>query len=586
MSDYVPQFALPDDTQLDLSTILNPRPEVPLSTCPTCNTTGHMSSLQHCEGTGKRLENYGRWYQLFNFASLNANPLKRQQVLLRMAFLAQMCCSAKGGCDASGHCGATAPVAMPAQDSAKKATAMLPSIARTYAPPLSESYAHVYGDIYRKRQGINEGHKVAEQASIELACLPNGSPQHLNLSSMHARTLVILSDERAFMTIMPDSEFIYTYDNGSGNWVGQDIRAATTVVKQFPVGLYTCDFVHGMVILDQAVGDEQIKAAFAKAFPHYQFVRATVYANRKTFRNLQQTHADLLQTYVNFGRTKEGLWASFRAAIASLPSAVASSESTMSMDTTDLAPPITKKDSNGPNYTICTVWIEHFHYADGIIASSYALENDLLNAIMQLPAVKMGYGKSIYYVHTSYNGQQVEFAFKILCTALAQQVADDLAVATWQEALCLYECRLLAESFHERAVELDISIFLFTILPAYFVASGRMVCIGQEWSSGIKYPLVNHIEATESDDQYTLHFCPTLFIQIINTNNNVKVFIYLESDSRLVGELIFLLDYSHDKSRKYPFIRDDGNRRLDQYTQTHLCNIICKKLGLVPLVTV
>lgn len=58
---------------------------------------------------------------------------------------------------------------------------------------------------------------------------PNGSPQRLNLSSLHARTLVILSDERAFMTIMPDSEFIYTYDNGSGNWVGQDIRSPIAV---------------------------------------------------------------------------------------------------------------------------------------------------------------------------------------------------------------------------------------------------------------------------------------------------------------------------------------------------------------------
>ncbi|KAG9224285.1 hypothetical protein CCMSSC00406_0004784 [Pleurotus cornucopiae] len=602
MSDYVPRFALPDDAQLDPSTILHPRPEVPLSTCPTCNTTGHMSSLRHCEGTGKRLENYGRWYQLCYNPTCRGTfhwhnpetPLEHIPLSVQLRFAqrqsaeeaasasadglpcsngdclkatgqvprrankscirqhCKQCCSAKGGCDAPGHRGATAPVAMPAQNSAKKATAPSPSIARTYARPLSESYARAYGDIYRKRQGINEGHEVAEQASIELARLvravlfikPNGSPQRLNLSSLHARTLVILSDERAFMTIMPDSEFIYTYDNGSGNWVGQDIRspiavgphgsillrspalaeedclgldeeiylfstgktsqslpakatnsesprvagvsavpkhtpsAATTIVKQFPVGLYTCDFVQGMVILDQAVGDEQIKAAFAKAFPRYRFVRATVYANRKTFRNLQQTHADLLQTYVNLGRTKEGLWASFRAAITSLPSLVASSESTASMNTTELVPPITE-DPNSPNYTIRTVRIEHFHYADGIIASSYTPENDSLNAIMQLPAIKTGYGKSIYYVHTSYNGQQVEFAFKILRTALAQQVANDLAVATWQEALRLYECRLLAESFHERAVELDISVFLFTILPAYFVVSGRMVCVGQ-----------------------------------------------------------------------------------------------------------
>ncbi|KAF4584858.1 hypothetical protein EYR40_001675 [Pleurotus pulmonarius] len=107
-------------------------------------------------------------------------------------------------------------------------------------------------------------------------------------------------------------------------------------------------------------------------------------------------------------------------------------------------------------------------------------------------------------VHSAYNKKERELAFKLIHTRLCEGVSDDAAVPTWNEGLRLHECRLLAESFHELALAKKVSLFPFAVLPTFFVASGRKYFIGQPWTTGIEYPVKDHVQLVGANTEYAL----------------------------------------------------------------------------------
>ncbi|KAF4584857.1 hypothetical protein EYR40_001674 [Pleurotus pulmonarius] len=389
MSDYVPNasdlnaLAAPAvDSEMAYP---NARPQA-ITRCPTCKRS-EMGALHHCEGTGKQLTNFGRWYQMC-FADdcphrfywhnpetpLECIPFSVQSRFAQRASAKDAAESSPDGLSCSNQ-----DFANIASNAAAALGAVMPHpviFLHLKRLKMIERYGQAWKGIHDMRHTDNQRTEAVYNASTQIAHLINvvlwaqagHGAIYFKMPSLLGRKFVVLSSgdgskKSEFDRLMPDVSMISIFDQELRKFFAQDIHIPipvgphgsillrstsladvdcpelseeitsfltgkmpptvasvqssssetptsrpTTTLKQFPIGIHTCDMLAGMINkLDVAVGDKQMVKVFEKEFPGYAFIRTSVYQHRKWFRLVREHHLDILKTHVSYGRTELGL---------------------------------------------------------------------------------------------------------------------------------------------------------------------------------------------------------------------------------------------------------------------------------------
>ncbi|EDR00698.1 uncharacterized protein LACBIDRAFT_333943 [Laccaria bicolor S238N-H82] len=371
------------------------------------------------------------------------------------------------------------------------------------------------------------------------------------------------------------------------------IPSKTVPHETFPLA-YMVDMAKGLDLMGNFHNDDDIRNAFAIHFPTCKYVQSTYYRHRRHFK--QAKKLDILQTYINYGHTDEGLWVNLVVELSKLPATISAPalslplvEPTSPLHTPLVTlpaadstpdPPVSSAASvagDDDDWTIRSVQMEWYEEGpDGLETRSTGKEVSMIYLYRDCMSGSRKTIRQMVGDHPTLGTEMTTFAIKSI----------HLPGQWWSQSgsARMERCRLLAKKFHlSLATRVGLTKKDFDVLPTYLFTSGDVWCVvAQLWKTGVRYSsggeaAFNHPQAYDALIAFS-HF-------VFHSTDGVLLHVDFNCIWTLPSQ-VYVVDCQthaseHDRDG-HNYLGNGGQVALDNFTKSHVCNYLCTSLGLVP----
>ncbi|KAF4563845.1 hypothetical protein EYR36_003089 [Pleurotus pulmonarius] len=393
--------------------------------------------------------------------------------------------------------------------------------------------------------------------------------------------------------------------------------------------MYTCDMISGFRVLDALVtGGFTLGKAFSQAFERSDFVYKTVNKHRKVYERAISAH--VLDLYRDMGRTHEGKWSNVVRDVTNIltesdearqPSSApfehqASSEADADSIIDGFEPPLSpalKAPEKAPTASfdadyggfltesvVHLVTHQKFEMRGSQLTAAWTAEMENLNLYTTRTPAAQG---SIKRVSIGYIPQQGMYAIKRISLSGEWRTQRTTAAnATWVEASRVALCSEAACDFHLLANDTNTALYPFRVLPtSIFVICGHFQ-IAHEWIEGTSKQLSTEDltlwkQTMDVFSHYTYQASGGLLLHSSFQYHSVEMPVEPSAKGKAVEgatiqqAIIFdcithtsgQLGHDSPLSNIGPFLRSEGQPALANFANTHICNEVCRTLGLIPV---
>ncbi|KDQ33158.1 hypothetical protein PLEOSDRAFT_1099136 [Pleurotus ostreatus PC15] len=392
--------------------------------------------------------------------------------------------------------------------------------------------------------------------------------------------------------------------------------------------MYACEMMSGFRVLNALVaGGFTLGEAFSQAFASSDFVYKTVTKHRKIYERARNAH--VLELYRDMGCTPEGKWCNVVRDVTNIlisdesrqPSLTpsehqATSEADADSITDDSGPPLSppleaSEKSPTPSLNadyggfltdsvIYLVTHQKFEMRGSQLTAAWTADMENLNLYTtRTPAVHGSIKRvSIGYIH-----EQGMYAIKRISLPGEWWTQwTSAANAIWVEASRVALCFDAACGFHQLAKNNNTALYLFRVLPtSIFVICGQFQ-IAQEWIEGQSKrlsaeDLILWQHTMEAFSHYTYQASGGLLLhsgfQYHSVEKPVETSVKGKAvEGATIRQAIIFDCATHTSGRLGhdsalpnigPFLRSEGQAALANFANTHICNEVCRSLGLIPV---
>lgn len=334
----------------------------------------------------------------------------------------------------------------------------------------------------------------------------------------------------------------------------------------FPL-TFVCEMATGMLAMKDLDTDKELRENFKRYFPRCDYNKSTFYKHRAIYR--KATSSGVLPRYVQYGRCDAGRWSHL------VKEVNKSAGITTTAAKHELLSPELDDDADTSTFTIWSITLESFVYVDGVLQSrGTGIETDAL--IGEQP-VAIGHCKQVQMVHCQYEAAERAFVLKEICLPGQWWLpCPSKTFSIWLEASRLARCYFAEKAFNARALLAGARIEAFEVLPSFLFIRNEWSALGQPCIFGARFTSEGLVESLAKDTFNAFsHFS-------VDFSSGTLVHTEFEGFRTLQGLRVFDCA-SHSNltdTNDHFYIGNRGIIGVDDFKTQHICNSVCKSLGL------